>query len=98
MNYNPVLVGEPDTEGIESVCREMAAELKPGTLVCIENTLPVGCTRKLAGVLEEGGLKAGVEFDLVFSPERVKSQLVFEGLAQTPKIIGSICSSSAARA
>jgi nucleotide sugar dehydrogenase len=46
-------------------------------------------------VLESGGLKGGRDFHVVFSPERVKSRLVFARLSETPKIVGGIDAESA---
>ena len=97
----PVLLTEDnhaDTSVIEAVAADIAAGLKSGTMISFETTLPVGGTRKLISILESSGLKAGDDFDLVFSPERVKSQLVLQRLSETPKVVGGITSQSAARA
>lgn len=75
---------------IESVSRQIAEGLKPGAMVSYETTLPVGGTRRLVPILESSGLKAGKDFHLAFSPERVKSQLVLKKLTLTPKIVGGI--------
>lgn len=66
--------------------------LKPGTLVSYETTLPVGTTRKrFAPALEEiSGLKAGEDFHLVFSPERVFTGRLFTDLRKYPKLVGGI--------
>jgi nucleotide sugar dehydrogenase len=77
--------------------REIAKGLRPGTLVSYETTVPVGgCRGTLVPVLEQGGIKAGRDFSLIFSPERVKSRLVFARLTDTPKIVGGIDPASAA--
>lgn len=89
---------DADTSVIESVSRQIAGGLKPGALVSYETTLPVGGTRRLLPILESGGLKAGRDFDLAFSPERVKSQLVLKKLTETPKVVGGITPESASRA
>lgn len=88
-----------DLSVIEQVTRIIAANLAPGMMVVYETTLPAGATRdRLGPVLETSGLRAGVDFDLVFSPERVKSQLVLKNLTRIPKIVGGVNSSSAKRA
>jgi nucleotide sugar dehydrogenase len=66
--------------------------------VSYETTLPVGGTRSLVPLLENSGLKAGLDFDLVFSPERVKSQLVLQHLGKNAKIVGGISSDAQERA
>ncbi|WP_013334337.1 nucleotide sugar dehydrogenase [Gloeothece verrucosa] len=97
----PVLL-TPDRDAdlsiIESVSWQIAKGLKPGAMVSYETTLPIGGTRRLLPILESTGLKAGEDFHLVFSPERVKSQLVLKHLTQTPKIVGGINPKAAASA
>jgi nucleotide sugar dehydrogenase len=81
---------DADTSLIEAVSRQIASSMRPGTLVVYETTLPVGRTRQLARVLESGGLIAGKDFDLAFSPERVKSQLVLQRLTENMKVVGGL--------
>lgn len=86
-----------DTSVIEAASRQIASRLKRGTLVSYETTLPVGGTRRLARILEESGLKAGEDFDVVFSPERVKSRFVLQRLTENTKVVGGITPQAAAR-
>ena len=98
----PVLLTKERTADLSimtAVSSQIARVLKPGMMVSYETTFPVGTTRKvLAPLLEAGGLRAGEDFDLVFSPERVKSRLVLDHLTNTPKIVGGVNQRSAARA
>ena len=57
-----------------------------------ETTVTVGGTRNsLIPVLEKhSGLKAGPDFHVAYSPERVKANLVLSRLATTPKVIGGL--------
>jgi nucleotide sugar dehydrogenase len=87
-----------DTRIIESVTRQIAQGLRRGTMVSYETTLPIGGTRALLPILESGGLRGGRDFDLVFSPERVKSQLVIQRLTKNPKIVGGLTPEAAVRA
>jgi nucleotide sugar dehydrogenase len=86
------LEGVPDFGWMDDATSKIAAGLKPGTLVSYETTLPVGTTRnRFAPALEAGsGLKAGVNFNLVFSPERVLTGRVFADLRKYPKLVGGI--------
>lgn len=93
----PVLVGknpphEIDLGTMKAATRDAARGLQPGTLVLYETTLPVGTTRSvLTPILEqESGLKAGVDFEVAFSPERVFSGRIFADLANYPKIVGGL--------
>ncbi len=89
--------GVPDFGWMDAATRDIADGLKPGTLVSYETTLPVGTTRnRFAPILESiSGLKAGSDFHLVFSPERVFTGRVFADLRKYPKLVGGINSESA---
>ena len=88
-----------DLGALEGVACEIAAALRVGTLVCFETTVPVGSTRnRFLPLLEKTGLRAGADFDLAFSPERVKSLYVLKHLSEIPKIVGGVNDRSAERA
>ena len=91
--------GVPDFGWMDAATESIGKGLKKGTLVSYETTLPVGTTRnRFALALEKiSGLKAGVEFDLVFSPERVFTGRVFADLRKYPKLVGGINEQSGAR-
>jgi nucleotide sugar dehydrogenase len=85
---------------LEAASAAVAKGLQRGTLVSYETTVAVGGVRaKLVPVLErESGLKAGEDFFVSFSPERVKANQVFAKLRTTPKIVGGFNTASAAKA
>jgi nucleotide sugar dehydrogenase len=89
--------GIPDFKWMDTATEKIAEGLKPGTLVTYETTLPVGTTRnRFAPMLEKiSGLRAGEDFFVAFSPERVLTGRVFEDLKKYPKLIGGISSKSA---
>ncbi len=74
--------------------------LRRGTLVVYETTVSVGGTRRtLVPVLEQNsGLKAGRDFHVGYSPERVKANLVLKRLETTPKVVGGFDAESCAKA
>ncbi|HEX2923417.1 MAG TPA: nucleotide sugar dehydrogenase [Chloroflexota bacterium] len=85
-----------DFSAIDAATRDIGRGLHAGTLVIYETTLPVGSTRQRFGpALEsQSGLRAGEDFLLAFSPERVMSGSVFANLECYPKIVGGINSGS----
>ena len=89
--------GVPDFGWMDAATESIGKGLKRGTLVSYETTLPVGTTRnRFAPALEKlSGLKAGVDFHLVFSPERVFTGRVFADLRKYPKLVGGINEASA---
>jgi nucleotide sugar dehydrogenase len=85
-----------DYANLRQATADVAKGLRKGALVSFETTLPVGgCRQVLVPILEDGGLKAGRDFHVVFSPERVKSNLIFEHLEKTPKVVGGLDPASA---
>jgi nucleotide sugar dehydrogenase len=85
---------------IDAATAAIGAGLRPGTLVIYETTLPVGTTtRRLAQMLgRHSGLKAGQDFFLAYSPERVSSGYIFRDLRIYPKVVGGIDEKSTAAA
>ncbi|MFQ5623469.1 MAG: nucleotide sugar dehydrogenase [Paracoccaceae bacterium] len=63
----------PDLFPLKSACRTIAGHLKPGSVVVFESTVYPGATEELCGPLLESlsGLKAGRDFKLAYSPERI---------------------------
>jgi len=84
--------GIPDFVWMDSATKDIARGLKPGTLVVYETTLPVGTTHtRWKPMLEEGsGLTEGIDFHLVFSPERVLTGRVFADIRKYPKLVGGL--------
>jgi nucleotide sugar dehydrogenase len=87
--------GVPDFGWMDAATKDVAGGLQKGTLVSYETTLPIGTTRnRFAQLLEEGsGLKAGTDFNLAFSPERVFTGRVFADLRRYPKLVGGLTES-----
>jgi len=78
-----------DYSNLKTASEEVAKGMKPGTLVSYETTVPIGgCRSVLIPALEKSGLRAGKDFYVCFSPEMVKSLMVFDRLQKNPKIIG----------
>jgi nucleotide sugar dehydrogenase len=85
---------------IDAATTAIGEGLQPGTLVIYETTLPVGTTsHHLRSLLEcSSGLRAGSDFYLAYSPERVSSGSIFRDLHTYPKVVGGIDEKSASRA
>ena len=63
--------------------------LREGQLVVLESTTYPGTTReRLVPMLEESGLKAGSDFFVAFSPERIDPGRTDFTLRTTPKVVG----------
>ena len=91
---------EPDLSYVDAAGRAAAAILAAGQLVVLESTTYPGTTRdRLAPILEEGsGLKAGADFHLAFSPERIDPGRTDYTVRTTPKVVGGLTEQCLARA
>ena len=83
---------EPDLRILVSAAEEIAKRLRPGHLVVLESTTYPGTTREqVLPVLEAGsGLRAGSDFHLAFSPERVDPGREDWTTKTVPKVVGGI--------
>lgn len=82
---------DPDISYIENVTREIAKYLHPGQLVTLESTTYPGTTSEvILPKLEATGLKAGEDFFLAFSPERVDPGNKRYTTKNTSKVVGGI--------
>ena len=81
--------GGPDLGPVESAVIAIASHLQPGQLIVLESTTYPGTTEEVVRpVLEAGGLIAGRDFHLAFSPERIDPGNPVYGMKNTPKVVG----------
>ena len=82
---------EPDVSFVLAAAREIAARLRPGQLIVLESTTYPGTTEEaVQPLLEEGGLRAGEDFFLAFSPERVDPGNAQYKTGNIPKVVGGV--------
>jgi len=82
---------DPDVSYIQAATETVAGVLRPGQAVVLESTTYPGTTREiLLPALQAGGLEAGRDFFLAFSPERVDPGNVVWTTRNTPKVVGGI--------
>jgi len=82
---------DPDLSYVVQAVDAVKAQLRPGQLVILESTTYPGTTDEVVQpALEEQGLKAGVDFHLAFSPERVDPGNQAFSTRSIPKVVGGI--------
>ena len=88
----PLRGGVPDLSFIEEAGSMVGSRLRPGGCVVLESTTYPGTTEEfLAPILEAGsGLKAGTEFALGYSPERIDPGNHTWTLVTTPKVVSGV--------
>ncbi len=92
--------GGPDLRAVISATNSIAEHLHRGMLVVLESTTYPGTTEEeVRPRLEAGGLLAGQDFHLAFSPERIDPGNPVYGLRNPPKVVGGVtpaCTDAAA--
>jgi nucleotide sugar dehydrogenase len=87
----PLVDHRPDLSAVESAAHALAPHLSPGTLVVLESTTYPGTTEQVVKpLLEAGGRKAGRDFLLAYSPERIDPGNDKFGLTNTPRVVGGL--------
>ena len=90
---------EPDLSIVRGAVEEIAPRLRKGHIVVLESTTYPGTTREcLQPILEQSGLKAGEDFHLAFSPERVDPGRRDWTTGNTPKVLGGLTPACSERA
>jgi UDP-N-acetyl-D-glucosamine dehydrogenase len=90
---------EPDLSYLLDSAGALSEVLVAGQLIVLESTTYPGTTREqLLPVLERSGLRAGAEFHLAFSPERIDPGRSDYTVRNTPKLVGGLSEDSAERA
>jgi UDP-N-acetyl-D-glucosamine dehydrogenase len=85
----PVRDHTPDLSYVEQACRDVARHLTRGRLVILESTTYPGTTSELVGpLLETSGQRAGRDFLLAYSPERIDPGNQEFHFGNTPRIVG----------
>jgi UDP-N-acetyl-D-glucosamine dehydrogenase len=81
----------PDLSFIEDASEGIKPRLKRGQLIVLQSTTYPGTTEEIVQpILEQSGLKAGVDFYLAFSPERIDPGNTQWSAYNTPKVVGGL--------
>lgn len=85
-----------DLSYVKSAAESLVPVLRQGNLVVLESTSPPLTTKKVVlPILEKTGLKAGRDFMLAYSPERVLPGQILKELVGNARVIGGIDAASA---
>ncbi len=81
----------PNLGAVVAACEALVPRLRRGQLVVLESTTYPGTTDEVVRpLLEKSGLRAGKDFFLAFSPERVDPGNAKWTIANTPKVVGGL--------
>ena len=83
--------GDPDLSFLRLVARGLAGELTDYKMIVVESTSYPGTTEEVfRPLVERGGKRAGTDFALVYSPERIDYGNASFGVRSIPKIVGGV--------
>ena len=88
----PVLNDRPDLSCLIDAAQTVSSSLSSGNCVIFESTVSPGCTRNVClPILEKGsGLKAGKDFLLAYSPERINPGDQSHALSKVAKVVSGL--------
>jgi UDP-N-acetyl-D-galactosamine dehydrogenase len=82
---------EPDLSYVEGAARTVSRNLKKGTVVILESTVYPGVTEDVVmPILEESGLRGGLDFKIAYSPERINPGDTEHGLDKVAKVVAGM--------
>lgn len=85
-----------DMHFVATATESIVPHLRSGNLVVLESTSPPRTTIDLvAPILERSGLRAGPDFHLAYTPERVLPGRILQELTENPRVIGGVDAPSA---
>jgi UDP-N-acetyl-D-mannosaminuronic acid dehydrogenase len=90
-NFNGQPFRLADMRAVTAATESIVPHLRKGNLVVLESTSPPRTTVDLVQpILERSGLRAGVDFLLAYSPERVLPGKIIQELIENARVIGGI--------
>jgi UDP-N-acetyl-D-mannosaminuronic acid dehydrogenase len=88
-----------DLSYVRQAANDIVPLLRPGNLVVLESTVPPGTTRDvLAPMLEESGLRPGIDIHVAHCPERVLPGRILVELQANDRLAGGLTPACAERA
>lgn len=96
----PIKEGQYNMSYIEDACRTIGSNIKHRDLIVIRSTVVPGTTEGIIKSIleEESKMKAGVDFYLAYSPERIAEGAAFSEFENMPILVGGINDESVNRA
>ena len=82
---------DPELSYVIAAVEVIRNHIRPAQLIILESTTYPGTTREVVlPILEESGLRAGSDFFLAYSPERVDPGNATYGTRNIPKVVGGV--------
>jgi UDP-N-acetyl-D-mannosaminuronic acid dehydrogenase len=82
-------IPQPNIDYVLAATRSIAGYVKPGDLVILESTSPVGTTQAMAGVLQQAGVDISA-VHIAYCPERVLPGKIMTELVENDRVVGGL--------
>jgi len=88
-------IPQPNIDYVLAAARAIAPVLRPGNLVLLESTSPVGTTEQLAAVIAAASPLQSDQFHIAYCPERVLPGRILQELISNDRVIGGLTPAAA---
>ena len=82
-------IPQPNIDYVLAATQSIAGFIKPGDLVILESTSPVGTTEQMAEVLKTEGVDIG-QIHMAYCPERVLPGKIMTELVENDRVVGGL--------
>ena len=89
-------IPQPNIDYVLAAARAIAPDLRPGNLVLLESTSPVGTTEKVAEVIAQASGLSSEQLHIAYCPERVLPGRILQELISNDRVIGGLTPAAAA--
>ena len=89
-------IPQPNIDYVLAAARAIAPVLRPGNLVLLESTSPVGTTEQVAQVIAEASGLSSEQLHIAYCPERVLPGRILQELISNDRVIGGLTPAAAA--
>ncbi len=90
------IIPQPNIDYVLAAARAIAPLLRPGNLVLLESTSPVGTTEQVAQVIAEASGLSSEQLHIAYCPERVLPGRILQELISNDRVIGGLTPAAAA--
>ena len=80
---------QPNIDYVLAATRSIAGFVKPGDLVILESTSPVGTTKQMEAVLRDAGVDVS-QIHMAYCPERVLPGKIMTELVENDRVVGGL--------
>lgn len=87
---------QPNVDYVMAATRSIAGFVRPGNIVILESTSPVGTTEKMAAVLDTEGVDIS-QISIAYCPERVLPGKIMIELVENDRVVGGVTSEATTR-